>query len=523
MILLAKIFGHSMKSTKILLAVIFFFGLGLRLFQIAELPAILNRDEAALAYNALLIKESSQDEWQTKWPLTFKSFGDYKLPGYPYLLAILFSILPINDFSTRLPSAVAGSLLIIVSFFFAKNVLKVKNKSSLMMALLIAINPIFFFYSRIAFEANLALLLFVCGLYFLLKEKENSLLGGFFIFLAVLTYNTPLLLLPFLIPLLIYKIGWKNKKRWFKPVLLLVLILLWGILSFYSLTTQKSAITIFNDSTTWEKFALYRAQFSGLWQAILGNKYVFYTQVMWQNLLESFSLKFLVQNGGSHPWHALPGYGHLFYLTYFLAICMLIDIIGEIIIALFDKSFKKKHLILFYLLVVSLAPSVVTVDSPHATRSLLFFFVFVSLAVLFLDKLAKIFVKQSKLILIVCLAILLTESLFYYHKYFFKYSQSQEKILFASFKKFIIDADEKYTKQPVVIIDEGGYQYILTAWYLKIPSQNFFATMKYQQADRINFYYGERLLNYHFIKNLEDRNNDEKVVLSKNLGLVVYE
>lgn len=512
-----------MKSTKILLLSIFFLGLALRLFNLAKLPGILNRDEAALAYNALLIKESSQDEWQAKWPLTFKSFGDYKLPGYPYLLAALFSVLPANDFSTRLPSALAGSLLIIVAFFFAKDVLRVKNRSALLMSLLIAISPIFFFYSRIAFEANVALLLFICGLYSLLKEKESPILGAAFIFLAVLTYNTPLLLLPFLIPLLVYKIGWRNKKRWIKPIILLTIILGWAILNFYSLATQKSTITIFSDPSVWEEFAVYRTELTGVWQVILGNKYVFYGQVILKNILESFSLDFLVQNGGSHPWHSLTGYGHLFCVTYFLAIFMLIDMIGEIAIALFDKSFKKKHLILFYLLIISLAPSVVTVDSPHATRSLLFFFIFISLAVLFLDKLTKIFVKQSKLIFVTFLAILLVEGLFYYQKYFFKYPDSQEKILFASFKNLIVDSKEKYSDQPIAVIDEGGYQYILTAWYLKIPSQNFFATMRYQQADHINFYYGEKLLNYHFIKNLEDRSDEEKVVLSKDLGLIKYE
>lgn len=512
-----------MKSTKILLAIIFLLGLSLRLFKIVELPAILNRDEAALAYNALLIKESGLDEWQNHWPLTFKSFGDYKLPGYPYLLALLFNILPSNDFSTRLPSVLAGSLLIIVAFYFAKDVLKVKNKSALLMSFLIAISPVFFFYSRMAFEANLALLFFVSSLYFLFKNKASFFLGAVFLFLAVLTYNTALLLLPFLLPVLIYKIGWRQKKQWFKPVFLLLLILLWGVFSFYTLATQKSAITIFNDTTTWENFAIYRAQFSGIWQNILGNKYVFYGQTIWQNILASFSLKFLVQNGGSHPWHALPGFGHLFYLSYFLAIFMLIDILGEIAIAVFDKKFKKKHLIIFYLLLVALAPSVITVDSPHATRSLFFFFMLIALATLFFDKLLQIFSEKSKLIFTLVLIILAVESLSYYRQYFLIYPEQQDRIFFSSFKNLLTESQEKYASQPIAVIDEGGYQYVLTAWYLKVPSRDFFQTMHYQQADQINFYYGEQLLNYHFIKNVEDRNANEKIVLSANSGLVEYD
>lgn len=92
----------------------------LRVVDLANIPSILNRDEAALAYNAYLIKETSMDEWQVKRPFLFKSFGDYKLPGYPYLLAVLFNFLPINDLVAKLPSVLAGVGLVILAFFWGK-------------------------------------------------------------------------------------------------------------------------------------------------------------------------------------------------------------------------------------------------------------------------------------------------------------------------------------------------------------------------------------------------------------------
>ncbi len=512
-----------MKSNKILLILIFLLGLSLRFLDLAKIPAILNRDEAALAYNAHLILESGKDEWQMPMPLVFKSFGDYKLPGYIYLLSTLFRFLPENDFVTRLPSALAGSFLIILSFFFAKNILKVKTRSALLMALMIAINPVFFFYSRIAFEANVALFLFVLSLYFLMKEKSNYLMGSMLMFAAVLTYNTPLLLLPFIILLLIYKIGFKKVRVWLFPVLLLSIVLLWAVINFYSLAAQKSGITIFNDSSIWEKFAVYRSQFAGFWQVLLGNKYVFYAQILWQNLIKSFSLNFLVENGGSHPWHSLPGFSHIFYSVYFLAIFMLIDFIGEIVIALKDKSFNKKHIIFLYLLIVGLAPSVVTVDSPHATRSLFFFFMLIAFATMFIDKLAIIFSKKTNLIFAIFLFAIAVESLVYYQKYFFIYSKQQPTSLFVDYQSLIKESKEKYSDQKIAVVDDGGYQYILTAWYLKLTSEEFFATMKYQNPDNIKFYYGERLLNYHFVKKAEDKSSDEKIILSQELGLVKYE
>jgi len=514
-----------MKTKSLLLLTIIFLAFALRFFRLEQLPAILNRDEAALAYNAYLLAETRQDEWQVAWPLTLKSFGDYKLPGYPYLLAVLFSFFQPSDFLVRLPSALAGVMLVVLVFFFARDVLRVKANSALLMAFLAAISPVFFFYSRSAFEANFALLFFVFGLYLLFRNKRQVLLASLCLLIAVLTYNTPLLLLPLLLPALIYDQGVKNYKKWLWPSLLILAIFVWGAINFFSLASQKSGITIFNDSSTWLAYAQYRASFNGLWQALLGNQYVFYAKLMWTNLVESFSLSFLVKNGGSHPWHNLAGFGHLFYSAYFLALFMLIDFLGELVVRLFDQSAKlvKRHLLWLYLLLVSLAPSVVTVDSPHATRSLLFFFMLLCLATLFFDKLTRIFSKQSKVISLLVVGLLLLEATIYYRHYFMVYPDNQPESLFVAYPQLLREAVNKYSEQKVAVIDGGGYQYILTAWYLRVPAEQFFATMKYQDADSINFYYGEKLLNYHFIKEIEDLQAEEKIIISQSLGLQVYD
>ncbi|KKU82941.1 MAG: hypothetical protein UY10_C0019G0001, partial [Microgenomates group bacterium GW2011_GWA2_47_8] len=57
-----------------------------RIWQLGILPLALNRDEAALAYNAVLLAETGKDEWGRSWPLALQSFGDFKLIGYPAVL-----------------------------------------------------------------------------------------------------------------------------------------------------------------------------------------------------------------------------------------------------------------------------------------------------------------------------------------------------------------------------------------------------------------------------------------------------
>ena len=94
----------------------------LRVWQLGQLPAILNRDEAALAYNAYLLSTTGQDEWQKSWPLTLESFGDYKLAGYPLLLIPFLKIFGLTDLAVRLPSALAGTVLVPLVFLLAKKI-----------------------------------------------------------------------------------------------------------------------------------------------------------------------------------------------------------------------------------------------------------------------------------------------------------------------------------------------------------------------------------------------------------------
>ncbi len=96
----------------IALGLLLLVGLVLRFYKLGEIPSILNRDEAALAYNAYLLSEVGHDEWQRSWPYALESFGDYKLPGYVLAVVAVFRVLPLTDLAVRLPSAVAGVVMI---------------------------------------------------------------------------------------------------------------------------------------------------------------------------------------------------------------------------------------------------------------------------------------------------------------------------------------------------------------------------------------------------------------------------
>jgi len=511
----------------------------LRIWQIEQNPNILNRDEAALAYNGLLLSKTGQDEWGRSWPLALESFGDYKLPGYPFLLAIIFKVLPPADWVVRLPSVIAGSFLPALIYVLARK-LKLSQILSLVAAMIIATSPVFFFYSRMAFEANLTLVVVITALILLMNIKFiwwRDLLAVSLLAVGSFTYNTPLLLMPFFALLISIMRGARNYRYWVvtSAALLIVFLAIWMILT--PLTSQKSAITIFAHETIVTAYPIYRAQFNGIWSSLLGNQYLYYGRLIVMNLLASFGGNFLVVNGGAHPWHSIPGWGNINWLIYVLLLASVFWIIYRVSSHLINlvrahKSFFKslarpwinsslgRMLIVLYVVIIALAPATITADAPHTTRSLLFLALIpILISLTFADILPsmagikKTSVRQLELSIFVGLTLV---SLICFSRYLFAYFTrypSIQTIIFQSgFDEFIKQVDDQSQDQAVAIVDPSGYQYILLSWYLKISPEEFFSSVIRQAPDRIGFRYGEQVAQYHFISQRADRNEEQLLV-----------
>ena len=519
------------KKNFISILAIMILGAVLRIFQLGQIPAILNRDEAALAYNSYLLLETGKDEWGKQWPLTLESFGDYKLPGYPILLMPVLAVFSWSDAAVKLPSVLAGLGLIISVYLLAARFHFSQNQR-LLAALLIAIQPIFIFYSRIAFEANVALFFFTTAMWLFLKPPDQTkplwrtdLVGCVLMVLAILTYNTPLILLPAVIILLIVYRGVKQPQLWFLPATFLTILTGTMFFALLAITQQKSGITIFTDETTWMNWIEYRSQFTGVWQTFLGNRYLYDLSLLLNNFFSSFSFHFLVSSGGSHPWHSLPNRGHLYAIVYLFGLIGVFVTISQLIISLRQKNAWPKwldrhrtNLTLCYLLVISLAPAVITVDAPHATRSLFFFVCFSLFAVkglslqAWLPKLPHFSPRKYRLGIAVFIIGLCLESLSYVYQYFVKYPLNQPESLQVGFDQILQQAEISHSDQQIAVVDSEGYKYILAAWYLKIPAAQFFDTIVKQQSNLIGFRYGERVGNLHFISQVADRTNEPVLI-----------
>lgn len=507
----------------ILFVLLIFMAVFARMYQFGELPTSLNRDEAALAYTAWSLLETGRDEWGERWPLAPASFGDYKLIGYPTLLVGLFCFLPKADWVVRLPSLLAGVGLVAISWEIGRKLFN--QYYGYVLAALVATNPVFIWFSRSAWEANVALFYLITAGYLIFSAFNQTKfvwrlpVGLLLLLMSMLTYNTPLILIPVLALLLPFLI---NGKQFKTTVLTSVITLLLVGVVFLLLSpvwSQKSGITIFTDATVHAEWLEFRSEFNEPWQSIIGNRYLYLLARVAQNFIGSFSTEFVVFRGGAHPWHTLPGFGHLLLVVYLLALFEVFTLLVSFVTQFyqqiklrsknldFRKDFQQQYVWLV-LLPISLLPALVTVDAPHATRSLLFFWLLCLLAVRFLWR-----HKNQKRLLPTSLLIVVLSLANYIYQYFSIYPAHSADIFQSGFKTVLNQVETAIPNQPVAIVDPGGYQYVLLAWYLPVHPTDYLAHNTRQLPNQIGLRYGERVGRFHFIANIRDRAATEQVVI----------
>lgn len=112
----------------------------LRFYRIIEVPPGVNQDEASIGYTAYSLLHTGKDEYGKFFPLSFESFGDWKLPFYIYITLPMVYFFGLTEQAVRTPSAIFGILSVVGTFFLVQ--LLFKNKVlSLISMFLVAISP----------------------------------------------------------------------------------------------------------------------------------------------------------------------------------------------------------------------------------------------------------------------------------------------------------------------------------------------------------------------------------------------
>lgn len=336
-----------------------------------------NPDELALLMNARFVATAGVDEWGKPWPLVFRSFGDAKLPGYVWTTMLTGRMMQWHPLSVRLPALVAACALPFLVAQLGRLWWRQRDMFIATIALFLLV-PWVYHYGSVGFEALWALLWWVSALVLIFSRRvtwwKDALAGAVF-FGAAITYNAPLLMVPVL-ALAAFLWRWPQKVAGGRMVGCLGLAAMAAATITWQASAQKTGIALFQDPTLLALYPAYRERFVGVpgLSSLVGNQWVYFAQHIVARWWQSWSWDFLLVRGGNNPWHTIPGYGHLTAAVWVGAVAGLGGLFGVMIRALSRRRWRQSREAVALLSMVgsSLLPAIITVDAPHATRSLWF-------------------------------------------------------------------------------------------------------------------------------------------------------
>lgn len=491
----------------------------LRLAPVSAPPS-LNWDETSLGYNAYSILKTGKDEWGRMFPISFEAFGDYKLPGYIYTLVPFIAILGLNEFATRLPSAIAGILSVLFLYLLVKKLTNQVSWALLSMALL-AISPWHIFLSRIALEANLALFLFILGLYFFalgLKKSSFIIFSAICFGLTIFTYNSARVFIPLFILSLFVIFKDELVKFEFKSLIfssiLFIFISTAAVLAifqdsssryFWVAIVDQGAINHLNESRA-------SAELPTFITNLVYNRYSYFLQHFTLNYLSHFSTEFLNLKGGTNYQFSLPNSGLMYIFEFPFLIFGLV------------KLFNRKKTSLIFLLWLFLAPvsSAITREAPHALRSIFMLGVLQILVGLgiynFLELIKKYRFRFSRVIYVSIPLFFIVGLVFFLYQYYVLYPQKYSQSWQYGSKQISLYIDKNKDKyQKVFITKKYGEPHIFYLFYNQYNPGKYQNNPTLVRYEKTNWRWVDGFDNLVF---LNDWEVVEKVKLEKNALLI---
>ncbi|RJR30220.1 phospholipid carrier-dependent glycosyltransferase [Candidatus Microgenomates bacterium] len=358
-----------MKRTILILTVIIFIASFLRLYKLDQNPPSLYWDEASLGYNAFATATTGHDEHGEYLPLArFIAFGDYKPPGYIYTLVPYIKILGLTEFAVRLPSALSGIALVLLTFFLVKELFK-NEQVGLIAAFVMAISPWSIQLSRAAFEAHLAALFHMLAIYLFLRARKRNwlFLVSFIMFvLSFYTFNANRILAPLFIVFLSLLFFKEVKQAWKWMVVSVVISAILLIPSVNYLQSRESRlrfqeVSIFTSLETVEK-ANQRIEQAGntLLAKIIYNRRVYFARDFLMHYFDHFEGVYLFVHGDQNPRLSIQDVGELYIAE-----------LPFLIIGLFFLLIRpnKSAALIFGWLLLAPIPAATARETPHMLRT----------------------------------------------------------------------------------------------------------------------------------------------------------
>lgn len=461
----------------------------LRLWGLGQIPSSADWDEVALGYNAYSILQTGRDEYGELLPVVLRSFDDYKPALYAYLTMPSIILFGLNVVAVRLPSAVFGILTILAVFFLGKELFK-KDSIAFLSAFLLAISPWHIQFSRVAFEANVAVALNLFGILFFIKglNKQWLLLLSALIFgLSFHVYQGEKVFVPLLLIALITifrKQFFSIRRKYIITSFLIILIISLPLIHF--IIVNKNALSRAKDVSVFFNTALIELNadrimhdkknndFTGL---IFDNRRVEFAKNTIAGYLSHFDFNWLFIRGDIARHHA-PNMG----LLYLAELPFLLIGIYCLTFGSFNK--KAKAFVLLWFLIAPI-PASVTNDVPNAVRSINFLPTFqILIAIGIISSLAWILnirhkilnIRAGYLILIPISTFFIFNFSYYLNQYFVQQNYFHARYWQYGYKNivdYVASVRKDYDKIIVSNTATMDQSYIFFLFYLKYDPQKY--------------------------------------------------
>ncbi len=511
-------------KNKVFIFIIILIAAFLRFFQLGTNPPSLTWDEVAWGYNAYSLGIDGRDEFGRFLPYDYlESFGDFKPPVYAYLDIIPVKLLGLNEFAVRFPSALFGTLTVLMTYFLTKSIFEKptilslrgeqrrsnlmedwKLKIPIVAAALLAISPWHILLSRAAFEANVATFFIVFGIYAFLRGIQDKskflILSGVSFALSLYTFNTSRVFVPLLIIAMavLYRKKLLQMKRLSITAAIIGLIIILPTVPFLlspQARLRYQEVNIFsnvdivrtanqeveNDHNAW-------------WSKIIHNRRIFYAREYAKHYFDNLSFNFLFIQGDGNPKFSTRDIGqmYLWELPFLLVGVLMLFRLRE-----------KNWFIIPIWLVLGIIPAATARETPHALRietTLPTFQILVAYGIVN----AFTFIKRYRQIFAGLLSLVVGLSIIYFlHVYFIQYPwefsgdwQYGYKDSIAYVKSVQNDYDH------VVITDSLGRPYIYYLFFLKVPPSEF-RKSAIVKRDAFGFVAIDGFSKYRFTKKLQ--------------------
>jgi hypothetical protein len=342
-------------------------------------PISLSFDEAALGYNAYSILLTGKDEYGKAYPLTLRSYNDFKPALYAYLIIPFIHSFGLNQTAVRAPSAVLGTLSLLFLLLIFKQISKKSWLTSLFIVAVISFFPWRLHFSRIALETNISMAFFTGAVWCLLNFNKNVAfkVGAILLsMLSIYSYHSARLTIPILMFFVLLDPLSPNLKRIFKSPLL-ALRKLWPILVVLILytpmlldTNPVLLLTRFDQTNILSHFHTFTPSeliiTPNTWLNPLANPLYYLGEYISGHVFAYISpknLSLLIYPGVIHSGQVISGTGMLGFIGGILFIFGLAASVKQIVLD------KEKRILLYWIL-AGIVPSVITWEWYYPLRAL---------------------------------------------------------------------------------------------------------------------------------------------------------